>query len=86
MKMTMVNSGLKGLKRYMYINNLNVHPHEIVSRYRDPKFKWVNITQQFVSFETKNMQILLLNPLRPEFFIVIFTHYKPRIAVAILDL
>ena len=28
----------------------------------------------------------LLNPLKPEFTIVIFTHYKPRIAVAILDL
>ena len=27
-----------------------------------------------------------LNPLKPEFTIVIFIHYKPRIAVAILDL
>ena len=27
-----------------------------------------------------------LNPVRPEFIIVIFIHYKPRIAVAILDL
>ena len=27
-----------------------------------------------------------LNPFRPEFTIVIFIHYKPRIAVAILDL
>ena len=26
------------------------------------------------------------NPLKPEFIIVIFIHYKPRIAVAILDL
>ena len=26
------------------------------------------------------------NPFKPEFTIVIFTHYKPRIAVAILDL
>ena len=26
------------------------------------------------------------NPFRPEFTIVIFIHYKPRIAVAILDL
>ena len=25
------------------------------------------------------------NPFEPEFTIVIFTHYKPRIAVAILD-
>ena len=28
----------------------------------------------------------LLNPFKPEFTIVIFIHYKPRIAVAILDL
>ena len=28
----------------------------------------------------------LLNPISPEFIIVIFIHYKPRIAVAILDL
>ena len=27
-----------------------------------------------------------VNPFRPEFTIVIFIHYKPRIAVAILDL
>ena len=27
-----------------------------------------------------------LNPFNPEFIIVIFIHYKPRIAVAILDL
>ena len=27
-----------------------------------------------------------INPLKPEFIIVIFIHYKPRIAVAILDL
>ena len=26
------------------------------------------------------------NPIKPEFTIVIFIHYKPRIAVAILDL
>ena len=27
-----------------------------------------------------------VNPFRPEFTIVIFTNYKPRIAIAILDL
>ena len=27
-----------------------------------------------------------LNPFKPDFTIVIFIHYKPRIAVAILDL
>ena len=34
----------------------------------------------------KNKQPLLFNPFEPEFTIVIFIHYKPRIAVAILDL
>ena len=29
---------------------------------------------------------IIVNPFRPEFSIVIFIHYKPRIAVAILDL
>ena len=28
----------------------------------------------------------LLNPFKPEFTIVIFIHYKPRIAVAVIDL
>ena len=28
----------------------------------------------------------LINPFKPEFTMVIFIHYKPRIAVAILDL
>ena len=36
----------------------------------------------FVQFET----FAHINPLKPEFTIVIFIHYKPRIAVAILDL
>ena len=31
-------------------------------------------------------RITLINPFRPEFTIVIFIHYKPRIAVAIVDL
>ena len=31
-------------------------------------------------------QELSLNPFEPEFIIVIFIHYKPRIAAAILDL
>ena len=28
----------------------------------------------------------MINPFKPEFTIVIFIHYKPRIAAAILDL
>ena len=30
--------------------------------------------------------VIFLSPFKPEFTIVIFIHYKPRIAVAILDL
>ena len=30
--------------------------------------------------------ILFINPFKPAFTIVIFIHYKPRIAAAILDL
>ena len=30
--------------------------------------------------------IILINPFKPEFTIVIFIHYRSRIAVAILDL
>ena len=33
-----------------------------------------------------NFWKIVLNPFKPEFTIVIFIHYKPRIAVAILDL
>ena len=36
--------------------------------------------------EQLNYLIKRFNPLRPEFTIVIFIHYKPRIAVAIPDL
>ena len=31
-------------------------------------------------------EVSTINPFKPEFTIVIFTHYKSRIAVAILDL
>ena len=33
-----------------------------------------------------NVLYIQINPFKPEFIIVIFIHYKPRIAVAILDL
>ena len=33
-----------------------------------------------------NTLFFFLNPFKPEFTIVIFIHYKPRIAAAILDL
>ena len=31
-------------------------------------------------------RVNLINPFKPEFITVIFIHYKPKIAVAILDL
>ena len=34
----------------------------------------------------KYIEVESVNPFKPEFTIVIFIHYKPRIAVAILDL
>ena len=43
-------------------------------------------------YETQNAHLLFtgkttnFNPFKPEFTIAIFIHYKPRIAVAILDL
>ena len=45
-----------------------------------------------LSFITNNWRRLFyigthkVNPFKPEFIIVIFIHYKPRIAVAIFDL
>ena len=41
------------------------------------------LTSMFNPLLTKS---LILNPFKPEFTIVTFIHYKPRIAVAILDL
>ena len=42
---------------------------------------------QTVHKQTQDIEpICWLNPFRPEFTIVIFIHYKPRIDVAILDL
>ena len=35
---------------------------------------------------TNLLKFVLTNPFKPEFTIVIFIHYKPRIAVPILDL
>ena len=33
-----------------------------------------------------NINVFFINPFKPEFTIVIFLHYKQRIAIAILDL
>ena len=52
-----------------------------------------NSSRRDVAFKTQMQRHLsnlsratLVNPFNPEFTIVIFIHYKPRIAVAILDL
>ena len=43
------------------------------------------ITNNKYHFEIK-FDSLVVNPFKPEFTVVIFIHYKPRIAVTILDL
>ena len=53
---------------------------------------WINSVWRFLLLISLNGALcahfpnLLFNPFNPEFTIVIFIHYKPRIAVAILDL
>ena len=53
-------------------------------------FDEVSKAQQFPdilqSFTEKRDEYTLINPFKPEFTIVIFIHYDPRIAVAIFDL
>ena len=39
-----------------------------------------------VGYSAIYVYIIIINPFNPEFIIVIFIHYKPRIANAILDL
>ena len=64
---------------------LKFHPLEFVSPYRNPQLQ-VGKNYSYVFSLRPNKQIFMFNPLKPEFTIVIFIHYKPRIAVAILDL
>ena len=40
----------------------------------------------FTKWQMQPFQKRFINPFKPDFTIVIFIHYKPRIAVAILDL
>ena len=44
------------------------------------------ISSHFLMYLYRIYKLSCFNPFRPEFTIVIFIHYKPRIAVAILDL
>ena len=81
--------------------NLNVHPLEVVSRFCDPQlqvgenYSYLFHLKPHISLvfkrtlhsDKKRFKLLNTdNPLQPEFTIVIFIHYKPRIAVAIFDL
>ena len=56
----------------------------------DKKFntKWVlhNIEIKLFNGQFVFVNYKWTNPFKPDFTIVIFIHYKPRIAVAILDL
>ena len=58
----------------------NCNKDQIFFSYEPPE-TWIH--SQIISGGPVNCIILLL---KPEFIIVIFIHYKPRIAVAILDL
>ena len=55
-------------------------PTNLPLRHLGPPLYWIFTSEggggHFVSF----------NPFKPEFTMVIFIHYKPQIAVAILDL
>ena len=48
----------------------------------------INWASQIILWITVSFDLIwnIINPFKPEFTIVTFTHYKPRIAVAILDL
>ena len=51
--------------------------------------KWFKITGTYVYLIWDQILMFkthMFHPFNPEFTIVIFTHYKPRIAAAILDL
>ena len=57
---------------------------------RGPHAERINIIFRlyfiFVCLKIKGLVFVCINPFKPEFKIVIFIHYKPRIAAAILDL
>ena len=69
---------------YMYLFSANTHPPQ----------NWTKILRMNNLFLTifsgiqhcPKLKASLINPFKPEFTIVIFIHYKPRIAIAILDL
>ena len=64
--------------------HLNFQPRKVVSRYRDPQPHVVENYSYLFNFRLNIYKSWMFNPFKPEF--TIFIHYKPRIAVAILDL
>ena len=46
----------------------------------------VKLILEYIKAVQSGLLLYCFNPFNPEFIIVIFIHYKPRIAVAILDL
>ena len=75
--------GLGGLKE------TSIHPRvkvSIVGSLRDREVACSASDHWFISPSYSLKIDLTLNPFKPEFTIVIFIRYKPRIAVAILDL
>ena len=60
------------------------------------RYPWLEVTLLNATLKNENIDLrwarsyshlnITLNPFKPDFTIVIFIHYKPRIAVAILDL
>ena len=58
--------------------------HEKVNRNISNVIKMVDTNYTGGRFAPK--ENISFNPFKPEFTIVIFIHYKPRIAIAILDL
>ena len=74
---------IKIFKRLVTNSTNNIKPLEYIYMGHD-LLKWDNVWGK--GLKLCNVHSLLINPFKPEFIIVIFIHYKPRIAVAILDL
>ena len=79
-------------------NSFNFHPLEVVSPYRDLQLQVAENYTYLLNLQVIYVWTLILfamtviwsadtriNLFKPEFTIVIFIHYQPRVAVAILD-
>ena len=70
---------------------LNFQALEVVSRYRDPQLQVPEIYLDLLNLSTIEFTIVIFNSLQAanccsNSRLVVNDHYKPRIAVAILDL